>query len=108
MRKGPVTVEEGQIEGSRATRYRTVDFLERIGVAKRLEDGRLAWIDYSELEEELVKRIKEHRSEFYREPTIEQLATYVGLPPTNEKFEKAFWAAAKRTNLNMPSPPRFV
>jgi len=83
-------------ETSHSTLYRDIDFLKELGVVKKLDDGRLAWIDYSLLEEEIVKKIEEHRRLHRANPTIDQLAISVGKPPENLEFREALYAVAKK------------
>jgi len=88
----------GELKGSpHSTLYRDIDFLKGLGVVKKLDDGRLAWIDYSLLEEEIVKKIEEHRRLHRANPTIAQLAISVGKPPENPELREALYAVAKKT-----------
>jgi len=84
-----------------STVYRDIDFLKELGVVKKLDDGRVAWIDYSPLEEEIVKKVEEHRRLRRETPTIDQLAVSVGKPPENPEFREALYAVAKKTEWEL-------
>ena len=97
-------VEETKIPRSTSHEYARI--LIEMGVAKRLGDSRLAWIDYVPLVEQLELLIKDNvegdyeRNEWGSKPSEEviqwdsnlpaKLAFEVGLSPENKDFREAY------------------
>jgi hypothetical protein len=104
LRKRPMSVSELMTSLSpsipKSTAYRIRGHLISMGLAKHYGKHKIAWIDYSPLEEDIVNEIEDFRKEKLAEPLGREIAARVGIPPDAPKFKKAFWHAAKRTGLD--------
>lgn len=105
----------GPILIPKATAYRIKDRLIALGLAKPFGKHKIAWIDYSPLQEDIVKEIERFRAENLVEPSEREIAARVGIPPDDDRFKKPFWRAVKRTGLDVSihmitqlSTPSFV
>lgn len=85
----------------KATAYDQIMKSQDAGVLERLpDDGRLAPLNYSKLDEEIERVIVQYREVHSQEPSIDKIALRVGRPPEDPEFRKALFHAAKKVRWN--------
>lgn len=95
LRSGPVGRDDFQ-DMAHATYYDNTKRAIYLGVAKELADGRLARVDYSDLEEEMAEYVKVEMSRMGIGPSVGGVAAHVGRDPEDPEFKAALWKVAKR------------
>ncbi|MBE0512823.1 winged helix-turn-helix transcriptional regulator [Candidatus Bathyarchaeota archaeon] len=87
---------------SRGTIMYHLNRLVKYELAKQLKDGRYAFIDYVDGQEQVIEAVCRWRRVAYRHPTVDEVAAEVGMIP--EETERLVYGTKAKTGWFPPTP----